>query len=295
MSKIIVGLGEILWDVFPSGKVLGGAPANFAYHVSQLGYDGYAVSAVGRDGLGDEVLENISAKKLDHMIERSEYPTGTVMVELDDKGIPTYVITKDVAWDYITFSDEMEVLAKKTRAVCFGTLAQRSPISRGTFFRFFEAMPIGGLKIFDINLRQDFYSREVIEESLKISDILKINDEELVVVGKMFGLEGDEVKKCKELMERYDLGLVVLTKGTGGSVVISNDEISSMPTPVVDVADTVGAGDAFTAAFIASYLDGNPIAVAHEFAVKVSAFTCTQKGAMPELDHEAVRNIRPRG
>jgi len=283
-------MGEILWDVLPTGKVLGGAPANFAYHANRYGFEGRVVSAIGRDGLGEEILETLKAKKLESLIEFSDHPTGTVMVELDGTGLPTYTITEDVAWDYIGFTPEMEALARRSDAVCFGTLAQRSRLSRETFLRFFDTMPSGGLKVFDINLRQHFYSEPIIVRSLEVADILKINDEELAVVSPMLGLVGDEVARCGELMRRYELGVVILTKGAAGSVIVSGEGISEVATPVVKVVDTVGAGDAFTAAFVTSYLAGEGITAAHENAVELSAFVCTRSGAMPERDREQITN-----
>ncbi len=284
MENIIVGIGEILWDVFPQGKVLGGAPANFAYHVSQFGFEGYAVSAIGNDDLGDEILNCLSNKNLNYLIEKTPFPTGTVKVTLDKKGIPQYEICQKVAWDNIPFTSEMEELARKTQTVCFGSLAQRNQASRLTINRFLDLVPPDALKIFDINLRQHFYSQELIEHSLTRCNILKINDDEVVLVAKLFDWEvKNEMAVCHQLLENYSLEMVVLTKGTLGSYVITKDEISFKPTPLVVVADTVGAGDSFTAGFVASLLKGKSIPEAHQIAVEVSAFVCTQHGAMPKL------------
>ena len=189
MKDIIVGLGEALWDVLPDGKKLGGAPANFAYHAGQFGFDSVAVSAVGDDRLGDETLAALDDKGLKYMMPRVPYPTGTVQVTLDDDGIPTYDIRENVAWDNIPFTPELEALARDCRAVCWGSLAQRNVVSRDTIGKFLDTMPSdkGVLKIFDINLRQNFYTKEVISESVKRCNVLKINDEELVVIGRLFG------------------------------------------------------------------------------------------------------------
>ena len=280
----IVGIGEILWDVFPSGKVLGGAPANFAYHVSQFGFDGRAVSAIGNDELGDEILDCLSKKNFRYSIERTPFPTGTVKVTLDDKGVPQYEICQKVAWDNIPFTAEMEELARNTSTVCFGSLAQRNEASRLTINRFLDLVPGNALKIFDINLRQHFYSQELIDHSLTRCNILKINDDEVILVARLFGWENStEMEICRKLVADYSLRMLVLTKGTQGSYVITPDGTSFKPTPLVEVADTVGAGDSFTAGFVASLLQGKSIVEAHAIAVEVSAFVCTQKGAMPVL------------
>ena len=284
MKNIIVGLGEILWDLLPGGKVLGGAPANFAYQTSQFGFEGYAVSAIGKDALGDEIIESLSSKSLNHKIERVDFPTGTVQVTLDGKGIPQYEICENVAWDNIPFTPEIEDLARKASTVCFGSLAQRSEVSHKTILRFLELLPEDALKVFDINLRQHFYSKEIIDNSLKHSNILKINDDEVVIVAELYGWNGlKEAEICRKLVEMYNLKLVILTKGTNGSYVITSGEEFFRPTPKVTVADTVGAGDAFTAGFVASLLRGKTIPEAHKTAVEVSAFVCTQHGAMPVL------------
>jgi fructokinase len=280
----IVGIGEILWDVFPSGKVLGGAPANFAYHVSQFGLDGRAVSAIGNDEPGDEILDCLSKKNLRYTIEKTPFPTGTVKVTLDDKGVPQYEICQKVAWDNIPFTAEMEELARNTSTVCFGSLAQRNEASRLTINRFLDLVPENALKIFDINLRQHFYSQELIDHSLTRCNILKINDDEVILVARLFGWENNtEMEICRKLVADYSLRMLVLTKGTQGSYVITPDGTSFKPTPLVEVADTVGAGDSFTAGFVASLLQGKSIVEAHAIAVEVSAFVCTQKGAMPVL------------
>lgn len=284
MKDFVVGLGEILWDVFPQRKVLGGAPANFAYHISQFGYNGYAVSAVGNDLLGKEIYTALEGKGLNYMIEMTDFPTGTVQVKLDKRGVPQYEIMEGVAWDNIPFTAKIENLAKETGAVSFGTLAQRNTVSHKTILRFIESMREDTLKIFDINLRQTFYTKELIESSLKLANILKINDDEVLIVAELFGFKGDnEQDICIRLMEEYKLNLVILTKGTNGSFVFTPKETSFQPTPKIHVADTVGAGDSFTAAFVASYLHGDRITDAHQLAMEVSAYVCTQHGAMPVL------------
>ena len=280
MKKVIVGIGEILWDMLPSGKALGGAPANFAYHAMRLGEEGWAVSAIGDDALGREIMDIVSSKELRNIIAVSDKPTGTVEVELDDRGVPTYNIMEDVAWDNIPFTPEMEELAKRADAVCFGSLVQRMN-SRGSVLAFVRAMRPDTLKVFDINLRQHYYCREVLEESLKLADILKINDEEIRIVADMFGLGDDDAAACRSLIAKYGLKLVILTRGADGSEVITADELIPQSVGHVDVVDTVGAGDAFTAAFVVAYLRGDSLADAQRLATETASYVCSCKGAMP--------------
>ena len=279
-------MGEALWDVLPEGKKLGGAPANFAYHVSQFGLNSRVVSAVGQDKLGTEILDSFRQKQLYGMVETVPYPTGTVQVELDAEGVPCYDIKEGVAWDNIPYTQALEGLARQTRAVCFGSLAQRSIVSRETIHRFLDAMPDDAdtLKIFDINLRQSFYTKEILCESFRRCNILKINDEELVTVSRMFGYPGIDLQdKCWILLAKYDLKMLILTCGVNGSYVFTPGHISFVETPKVQVADTVGAGDSFTASFVAATLKGLSVADAHRLAVDTSAYVCTQQGAMPVL------------
>ena len=285
-DKYVVGLGEALWDILPDGKKLGGAPANFAFHAGQFGLNAIAVSALGEDKLAEETIEQLEAKKLAYCMPRVPYPTGTVQVTLDAGGVPTYDIKENVAWDNIPFTDELKRLALNTRAVCFGSLAQRSETSRITINRFLDTMPDaeGQLKIFDINLRQGFYTKEILCESMRRCNILKINDEELVTISRIFGYPGIDLQdKCWILLAKYNLKMLILTCGTNGSYVFTPGVVSFQETPKVPVADTVGAGDSFTAAFTAAILSGKQVPDAHKLAVEVSAYVCTQSGAMPEL------------
>ena len=275
-----------MWDMLPEGKKIGGAPANFAYHVSQFGLDSRVASAVGEDDLGKEILENFREKNLNCMIETVPYPTGTVQVELDVNGVPCYDIREGVAWDNIPFTTALEGLARRTCAVCFGSLAQRSVVSRETINRFLDVMPDGEgqYKIFDINLRQGFYTKEILCNSMRKCNILKINDEELVTVSRMFGYPGIDLQdKCWILLAKYNLKMLILTCGVNGSYVFTPGNVSFVETPRVEVADTVGAGDSFTATFVAAILRGKPVGEAHKLAVEASAYVCTQNGAMPVL------------
>ncbi len=293
MNKVIVGLGEALWDCLPDGSKLGGAPANFAYHASQFGNDAYAISAIGNDALGDQTLKEFDEKHLKYVMPRVDYPTGTVQVELDEEGVPTYDIKQNVAWDNIPFTPEIENVAKHCGCVCFGSLAQRNKISRDTIHRFLDTTPMSCLKIFDINLRQNFYTKEIIQESLKACDILKINDEELVTIGRLFGYPGLDIEnKCYLILGKYNLKMLVLTCGTNGSYVFAPGVKSYQPTPKVEVDDTVGAGDSFTGSFASAILAGMPIKEAHKLAVEVSAFVCTQPGAMPKLPQSLLDRVK---
>lgn len=289
MNDMVVGMGEALWDVLPEGKKIGGAPANFAYHVSQFGLPGYVVSAVGDDALGKEIVENFTSKGLNQLIAEVPYPTGTVQVEIDQAGIPQYDIKENVAWDNIPYTDSLEALAKRTKALCFGSLAQRNVVSRETINRFLDAMPQSddSLVVFDVNLRQGFYNKEILCNSMSRCNILKINDEELVTVSRMFGYPGIDLQdKCWILLGKYNLKMLILTCGINGSYVFTPGNVSFQPTPKVEVADTVGAGDSFTAAFISSILKGRSVQEAHSRAVRTSAYVCTKKGAMPILPAE---------
>lgn len=298
--KTVTGIGEALWDCLPEGRKFGGAPTNFAYHCSQFGLDAWAASAIGDDELGDEILDICKGVNLQVICPKVPYETGTVQVTLDEKGIPQYNIKKGVAWDNIPYSDKLAQLALRTDAVCFGSLAQRSSVSRDTIRRFIDNMPEDALKVFDINLRQNFFTKEVIEESLNLCNVLKINDEELVTVSRLFGwvAESDEdfdtiwkniefKSCCRNILTKYNLRMLILTCGVNGSYVFTPDgEISQLGTPKVEVADTVGAGDSFTAAFVSCILLGKTIKEAHKCAVDVSAFVCTQHGAMPKIPRE---------
>lgn len=284
--KYVVGIGEVLWDILPEGKKLGGAPTNFAYHVSQFGLNSRVVSAIGDDKLGNEIELDFAGKKLNGVIEKVAYPTGTVQVVLDDEGIPNYTIKENVAWDNIPFTPCLEELARHTCAVSYGSLAQRNVVSRKTIHAFLDAMPEGEnqYKIFDINLRQGFYTKEILCDSLSRCNILKINDEELVTVSRIFGYPGIDLQdKCWILLAKYNLKMLILTCGVNGSYVFTPGHISFVETPKVEVADTVGAGDSFTAAFVVAILSGKSVSEAHQLAVNVSAYVCTQKGAMPVL------------
>jgi fructokinase len=291
-KRYVVGLGEVLWDVLPEGKKLGGAPANFAYHAGQfLGMNNtIAVSALGEDKLAEETIDALKEHGLNDLLPRVPYPTGTVQVQLDEQGIPTYDIKENVAWDNIPFDDDIAEIARNCRAVCFGSLAQRNVVSRETIQKFLDTTPADCLKIFDINLRQQFYTQEILKESFQRCNILKINDEELVLIGRMFGYPGLDIEnKCWLILGKYNLDMLVLTCGTNGSYVFTPGHVSFQETPKVKVADTVGAGDSFTGSFVGSILNGKSVSEAHRTAVQVSAYVCTQNGAMPNYPDELLK------
>lgn len=280
-KPIVVGIGELLWDVLPTGKKAGGAPINFVYHATQLGAEGYAISAVGKDELGEEIVQELDNNHIAHCIESVDYPTGTVEVALE-KGIPTYNIIENVAWDHIPVSSKAIEIVKEAKAICFGTLAQRNMDSRKALTELLSYAPEDALRFFDINIRQNYYSKELILDLLEKANILKINDEELEMLRPMMGLEGDYEVCCKALLEKYGLKYVILTAGSKFSALYSTDENSVIGTPKVAVADTVGAGDSFSGAFVYSILAGKSLKEAHRKAVNTAAFVCSKEGAWPE-------------
>lgn len=295
VDRKIVGLGEVLFDLLPGGARLGGAPANFAWHSAQFGLDALVVSAVGNDELGRKALATFDEEGLRYIAPSVAFPTGTVDVGVDAKGVPTYTFAPNVAWDNIPLTPAMAAAARQCRAVCFGSLAQRADASRLTIREFLGAVPEECIKIFDINLRQHFYTREILTDSLRLANVLKINDDELAVLSQMYGLgAGDAEATCRQIAQQFGITMLILTLGTKGSYVFTAGEASFEATPHVEVADTVGAGDSFTAAFTAARLAGLSICEAHRLAVSVSAYVCTQKGATPKLPHSLTAPVRER-
>ena len=292
MSELIVGIGEVLWDILPQGKKLGGAPANFAYHISQFGYESKAISAIGNDKLGKEITDILNSMEIGYYLQSNSFPTGIVDINIDRSGIPTYRIAEHSAWDNIVFDEQLRLIAGSTKIACFGSLAQRSEISRKTINEFLDNMPDkeNVHKIFDINLRQHYYTRTIITDSLEKCNILKINDEELAIINEMFKFGSSKINiVATEIMKRYEIKILILTCGVRGSFVFARNFESFIDTPQVKVADTVGAGDSFTAAFCAALLKGHSLKEAHEFAVQIAAFVCTQLGAMPVIPKELKR------
>ncbi len=285
-SHLVIGIGECLFDMLPTGVRLGGAPANFAYHAGQLlGMDHVLIiSARNNDTLGHQMKEELSQRGLNNIMPTVDFPTGEVKVKMNAGGLPEYTITEDVAYDHIPFTAEMEAAARMTAVVCFGTLAQRNAASRNTIRQFLDATPANCLKVFDINLRQQYYSKDIVEQSLQQCNIFKLNEDELPTVCRMFGIEGGtSEERCHRMMERWNIDIVIYTCGATGSYVYTPERSSFKASPRVEVVDTVGAGDSFTAAFCSALTVGKGINEAHSLASEVSAYICTQSGAMPTI------------
>ena len=283
---LLIGIGEILWDLLPGGKQLGGAPANFAYHASALGGRGIPVSRVGDDALGREILDRVEKLGLERRFigVDPEHATGTVEVRLDARGVPQYVIHENAAWDFLAGEPPLIELAGQADAVCFGSLAQRSPVSRATIRRFLGSTRPQALRIFDINLRQKYFTRELIDELLGVSNVVKLNDQELPVVAEVLGLPRLEDDAIGGLMSRYPLRLIAFTRGGAGSTLYAADgTVSSHYGFPVEVADTVGAGDAFTAALALGLIAGRSLDEINAHANAVASYVCSQAGATPVM------------
>ena len=275
-GKRILAIGELLWDMLPDGKCVGGAPLNFAYWANKAGCRSALISALGKDDLGKELYQAVSSFDVDFSaLQFNAWPTGTVQVKLSPEGEPKYEICENVAWDHILDTDEALRLAAGADAVCWGSLAQRTEEGRKAILKIIGACPDACIRVFDINLRQNFYTAQTIEASLGMADILKLNETEWPKVMEMFSIPDMET-----LMQRYSLQYVILTSGAVKSEVFGTSEYSSIPTPRVDVVSTVGAGDSFTATFIAGLLENRPLSEAHGRAVEVSADVCRHAGAM---------------
>jgi fructokinase len=285
-KRIIVGVGELLWDVLPSGKQLGGAPANFAYITNLLGDAGIPASRVGRDSLGDEAFHRLAQLGLSaDCIQRDPtHATGTVQIEVDAAGQPRFEISESVAWDFLDWTPQWQVLAQQADVVCFGSLAQRSKHSRATIRKFVLASRPNAVRVFDVNLRQNFFAAQILAESMTLATIVKLNDEELPRIMRLLELQhhGDE-DSARRMLSVHNLRLVCVTRGNGGSLLVTPDEFSAHPGFRVKVADTVGAGDAFTAALVHGYLRGASLAQLNETANRVGAWVASQSGATPTL------------
>ncbi|MDO9541180.1 MAG: carbohydrate kinase [Kiritimatiellia bacterium] len=291
---VVVGIGEILWDMLPAGKQLGGAPANFAYFAKALGAEAYMVSSVGGDPLGREILDKLGKLGFSrkYVAVDQAHATGVVGVRLDKDGQPSYAIKRNVAWDFLRFSSKLRSLAGKTKAVCFGSLAQRSAVTRRTIREFVAAMPASSLKVFDINLRQSFYTRKIIEQLLKLSNVFKLNDEELVIVSDLLSIRGGAAKAVKSLMLKYKLKVVAVTKGPKGAVLYCPEGVYPAEGRKIRTADTVGAGDAFTAALVMGLLNGLKMEIIVELANRLAAYVCGRPGATPVLSPGMIKTMK---
>jgi len=280
----IVGLGEILWDMLPHGKQLGGAPSNFAYISALLGNEGIVASRIGRDALGNEAVQRLAKLGVEtaHIQADPVHSTGTVQVEVDHAGQPKFEIAEGVAWDFLEWTPAWQQLAAQSDAVCFGSLAQRAPASRATIRQFLGAIGKNAVRIFDVNLRQDFHSPGVLTESMKLADIVKLNHEELPRIMQMFGLQHrDEISSADSLVELHDLKLICVTRGCHGSLLINHQTLNEHPGYRIQIGDAIGAGDAFTAALVYEYLEGSPITRMNETANRMGAWVASQVGGMP--------------
>jgi len=284
----VIGLGEILWDVFPDGPRFGGAPANFACHAAALGAEAHMVGAVGCDELGRRALAELKQRGVQTgavACDRKR-PTGTVTVTLDPQGHASYTFAADTAWDALAWTQQLAELAAEAAAVCFGTLGQRSECSRRTIQRFVAATPPETLRLLDVNLRPPFYDDAVIHESLRLANVLKLNDDELPVVGRLCGLDGPPIELMRALAGRFELQAVAFTRGAKGAVLLRGEQLSEHPGVETQVVDTVGAGDAFAAALAIGLLENRDLDVINRQACRIAAFVCSQSGATPKLPPE---------
>ena len=296
MSFKVVGIGEVLWDLLPTGPQLGGAPANFGYHAQALGARTSVISRIGRDQWGRDVAARFQKMGLpETTIQVDDHvPTGTVLVSLTERGVPQYTIQENVAWDKLEVTKPALDVVRQARAICFGTLAQRTPISRAAIQQLAAAAPSGALRVFDINLRQNYYSREVIEQSLRLANVLKLNDEELAILAPMFELCKSPEQQVEQLAHAFGLRLVALTRGSQGSLLYHAGRWSEQRPPPMQVVDTVGAGDAFTAALVMGLLTNLDLDETHASAAEVAAYVCARAGATPSLpEHLRSRFTKP--
>ena len=292
MSYSAVGIGELLWDIFPNGKELGGAPANFAYHFSALGGEGLIVSCLGVDSPGDEILKRLETLSLTsrYIAIDAGHPTGTVTVDVGVEGEPSFTIHENVAWDFIPYSPLLTELGTNIDAISFGTLAQRSEVSRATIQALIKQLPRSTLRLFDINLRQTFYSREVIEWSLEACNILKLNESELQVLSRLLQMQGDEMTLLNDLSRRFNLEIIALTRGAKGSILFNRGTVSVHDGIKTDVVDTVGSGDAFAAALLSGILSGIELDTINGYANRLASYICSQQGATPRLPDDLLQS-----
>ena len=286
---VVVGLGEALWDVLPDGDHFGGAPANVAVHAASLGAESWLISAVGHDARGDAALARLEAAavRCDTVARLADHPTGVVRVTLDAAGHPVYDIAAESAWDYMPWSAGVEDVARRADAVAFGSLAQRAPVSQATIRRAVRATRDTAWRLFDVNLRQAYYDAAILTASLELANAVKLNDEELPVVARLCRLpDGQPVDQLRALCQRFALRLAALTRGPCGSVLLTPDRVCEAAAAPAVVADTVGAGDAFTAALLIGMLAGRPLDEVSRRANAVAAYVCSQPGATPPIPED---------
>lgn len=289
-SYTVVGLGELLWDLLPEGRQLGGAPANFAYHARLLCGSGIPVSCVGADELGTEAVALLGLNGLssDYISVDQDHPTGVVSVSLDKAGVPDYRIHEEVAWDFLPETPVLAELAQATDAVCFGSLAQRSPVTRGTIYAFLRATRPDCLKVFDVNLRQSFYDVDVLRASLELADVVKLSDDELPVLRGMLELAEEDSEALAQLLDKFSIQVIALTLGARGAVMANPEvQVHEEGIPPEHLADTVGAGDAFTASMTVGLLHRHPLAKICSDANRYASYVCSQRGAMPHMPDRA--------
>lgn len=285
VKPIVAGIGELLWDELPGGRALGGAPGNFAWHAHGLGLEGLVISRVGEDEDGVDVLDRLAELGLSRDLVETDasHPTGRSTVAVDASGVPTFVVRENAAWDFISARAEIERAAAIVGAVNFGTLGQRSPVSRRTIRAFVSGTRPDAIRLFDLNLRPPHYTRQVIEESLGLATAVKLNDAELSIVSDMFAFAGDEGERARRLADAFDLDLVALTLGEKGSVLCTRERRSVHSGYRTRIVDTVGAGDAFAAALVAGMLAGFDLDRINDHANRVASFVCSRPGATPVL------------
>ncbi|WP_159820347.1 carbohydrate kinase family protein [Colwellia sp. 20A7] len=283
----VVGLGEALWDIFPDSARFGGAPTNMACILSGIAKHDVSVkmiSAVGKDTLGNDAIEALVKHNVDtSFIQVNAFPTGTVHINLDELHQATYTFAENSAWDHLVWDDQLHNIAKNTQAVCFGSLAQRNETSRITIMNFLKAMSESAIKVFDVNLRPPFYTKDIILNSLNLANVLKLNEEELPFIAELMGISGNESSLLKEVQKLFELTSIIFTKGEEGSILIHRDELIEVPVIPTSVIDTVGAGDSFTAACILGLLRNEKLTDIAKFAAYISSYVCSQRGATPEL------------
>jgi fructokinase len=299
MNSNVIGVGEVLWDLLLTGPQLGGAPANFAYHAHALGAQAQVITRVGKDDYGREIIRRFHAMGLPETgVQVDETaPTGTAKVALSGDGLANFTIQENVAWDFIAVTDEAVAVARRAHAICFGSLAQRCEVSRNTIQDLVAATPPDALRVFDINMRQQFYSRDVVDKSFRLANVLKLNDDELPRLANMFSLTGSTKDQIGQLAQTFSLRLVALTRGANGSLLYQkmndNNDVrwSDCPSRPVKVVDTVGAGDSFTAAMVLGLLRKMDLDEINTIANEVARYVCSQPGATPALPVEFARRF----